>query len=145
MEEAYLFGVLADILLQIEFNSESECSEIVKQMRKESVSQLLPYFLRFHEEGFLPELIERAFRKKAAFILKATTTKEVKEIMKPSVPYYDYANYVPKNRFHVEEEELMLWCGVMPYCKFRDDATHHVLELFKKLFPEVAENVLNPK
>lgn len=140
MKEKYLFEVMATALAQIEYD---ECAESIKKMRKESVSRLLPIFLRFHNQGFIPDLVKAAFEKKLAFVLQATTSAEIKEIMKLSVPYYNYAEVVPKGQYHVEEEELMLWFGVVPNCKLKPEANERISYLFSKFFPEDAPYVLN--
>lgn len=140
MKEKYLFEVMATALTQIEYD---DCAESIKKMRKESVSQLLPIFLKFHNQGFIPALVKTAFEKKIAFVLQATTSAEIKEIMKLSVPYYNYAEVVPKGQYHVEEEELMLWFGVVPNCKLKPEANERISYLFSKFFPEDAPYVLN--
>jgi len=140
MKEKYLFEVVATALAQIEYDG---CAESIKKMRKESVSQLLPIFLEFHNQGFIPALVKTAFEKKLAFVLQATTSAEIKEIMKMSVPYYNYEKVVPKSPYHVEEEELMLWFGIVPNCKLKPEANERISYLFSKFFPEDAPYVLN--
>lgn len=140
MKEKYLLEVVATALAQIEYDG---CAESIKKMRKESVSQLLPIFLEFHNQGFIPDLVKTAFEKKIAFVLQATTSAEIKEIMKMSVPYYNYEGVVPKGQYHVEEEELMLWFGIVPYCKLKPEANDRISFLFSKFFPKEAPYVLN--
>lgn len=112
MKEKYLFEVVATALAQIEYDG---CAESIKKMRKESVSQLLPIFLEFHNQGFIPDLVKTAFEKKIAFVLQATTSAEIKEIMKMSVPY----------------------------CKLKPEANDRISFLFSKFFPKEAPYVLN--
>ncbi len=48
----------------------------------------------YEEEGFLPELVETVFCKKAAFIMKARTKAELEEIIKPSTPRYSGGTFL---------------------------------------------------
>ena len=140
MKEKYLFEVVATALAQIEYDG---CAESIKKMRKESVSQLLPIFLKFHNQGFISALVKVAFERKIAFVLQATTSVEIKWIMKLSAPYYSYEKVVPKGQYHTEEEELMLWFGIVPYCKLKPEANDRISFPFSKFFSEEASYVLN--
>ena len=64
---------------------------------------------KHEEEGFLPELIESVFCKKADFIMRAKTKAEIEKILKPSVPKYSCGKFNPDSKYHIEEEELILW------------------------------------
>ena len=138
MTEKYLFEVMAETIAKIEFD---DVCESIKKKRKESVLQLLPVFLRFHNQGFIPALVKTAFEKKIAFVLEATTSAEIREIMKMSIPSYNYSEIVPSGPYHVEEEELMLWFGVVPYCKLKAEANERICYLFNKFFPLEARYV----
>ena len=94
---------LAEILL-----SEEEKEE-VKDWRFEAMIRLRNYAGYFESKGFISELIEKMFCKKAEFIMEASTKHEINEILKQSTPHYDGNKFVPTGRFYVEEEELMLW------------------------------------
>ena len=138
MPKFYLFEVVADAIAQIEYE---EVSENIKQLRKESIMKLLPVFLEFHRQGFRTELMKRAFEKKVEFLLQASSSAEAKEILKLSVPYYNYSEIVPKNTYHIEEEELMLWMGICSFCKLREEAVKRIMYLFEKIFPEEFEQL----
>ena len=138
MPKFYLFEVVADAIAQIECE---EVSESIKQLRKESIMKLLPVFLEFHRQGLRTELIKRAFEKKVEFLLQASSSAEAKEIMKLSVPYYNYSEIVPKNAYHIEEEELMLWMGICSFCKLKEEAVKRIMCLFEKIFPEEFEQL----
>ena len=61
--------------------------------------------------------------------------------MKLSVPYYNYSEIVPKNAYHIEEEELMLWMGICSFCKLKEEAVKRIMCLFEKIFPEEFEQL----
>lgn len=138
-EEFVYFEVVAEAIATIEFDGVS--SEKVKDLRKESVLKLLPVILEFHRQRFRVETIKTILKKKIAFILNATTKAEMQEILSFSVPYYNYVEIVPKGRFHVEEEELLLWFGCLSQCALNEEATKRIWYLCKKLYPKEVENV----
>ncbi|CUX24270.1 hypothetical protein [Clostridium sp. C105KSO13] len=78
-------------------------------MRMQAIQQLRAIAARYEKERFMEKLVEPVFCKKAAFIMAATTKAQIKEIMEPSVPFYSGGMFYPRNDYHVEEEELLLW------------------------------------
>ena len=66
----------------------------------------------------------------------ATTRQEMDEILKPSLPFYNYATFVPKSSYHVEEEELILWSVASLQSTLKPEAVERFQYLFKKLTKE---------
>lgn len=81
--------------------------------------------------------------KKIEFIFNAKSKSELEEILSPPKVRYNFSEIVPVGRFHVEEEELLiwsrtsLWCGA-PLC---DAGFKRYIKLFKKFFPDLAEQI----
>lgn len=86
----------------------------------------------YEEEGFLPELVEIVFRKKVDFILKARTKAEIENILKPSIPRYSCGRFSVDNKYHVEEEELILWSKTSLKAPLIPDSYKRYRELFEK-------------
>lgn len=84
-------------------------SEELLSRRFDAVRKMRGIAAQYEEDGFLPELIETVFCKKADFIMKAKTKAEIEAILKPSTPRYSCGVFGPGNQYHVEEEELILW------------------------------------
>jgi len=129
-----IFSIAAQAWTDIEFDNLS--SEKVKELRKESVSRLLPFILEYNRQGFLWGLVKTIFEKKIGFVMTATTKQEMDEIIKPSLPFYNYAAFVPKGSYHVEEEELILWSIASLQSVLKPEATERFKYLFKKLTTE---------
>lgn len=129
-----IFNIAAQAFTNIEFDNLSP--EKVKKLRKESVSRLLPFILEYNRQGFLWSLIKTVFEKKIDFIMTAATKQEMDEIIKPSLPSYNYAAFVPKSSYHVEEEELILWSIASLQSVLKPEATERFKYLFKKLTKE---------
>ena len=95
---------------------------------------------QYEKDGFLPELIETVFCKKAAFIMKAKTKAELEEIIKPSVPRYSGGIFYPGNPYHVEEEELILWSKTSLKAPLISQGYKRYQELFEKYVKDEARN-----
>lgn len=110
----------------------------IKELRFEGYRSLLSIILSYRREGFLPSLIETVWDKKAAFINEATTRTEITEILEPSVPEYNGNDFYGKTKYHVDEEELLMWAAVSPYSNLIHEARERYQFLFKKCLPEHA-------
>ncbi len=96
----------------------------------------------YQKEGFLPELVEAFFVKKAGFICKAKSKAELTEILKPSQPHFNGNHIVPDNSiYYSEEEELLLWSRTSLLAPLIDVGYERYKELFYKLLPEKAKSI----
>lgn len=129
-----IFNIAAQAWTSIEFDNLS--SEKVKKLRKESVFRLLPFILEYNRQRFLWSLVKTIFEKKIDFVMTATTKQEMDEIIKPSLPFYNYSTFVPKGSYHIEEEELILWSIASLQSVLKPEATERFKYLFKKLTKE---------
>ena len=129
-----IFNITAQAFTDIEFDNLSP--EKVKKLRKESVSRLLPFILEYNRQRFLWSLVKTIFERKIDFVMTATTKQEMDEIIRPSLPFYNYSAFVPKGSYHVEEEELILWSIVSTQSLLKPEATERFQYLFKKLTKE---------
>jgi hypothetical protein len=88
---------------------DTSLSEKVMASKMEAILQLDGYVREYEKEGFMPQLTDRVYIKKLGYLTAAKTCSEIQAIMKPPKPYL-YAGKVQCDaRFHVPEEELMLW------------------------------------
>ena len=132
--EIEIFEVIADLYTKAEFSE--GVSLKIREMRKESVLQLLPHALSFFNRGYRLDIILTIIRKKGNFILGATTKQEITDIMKPSLTYYNYQELVPKTPYHIEEEELLLMMEAISSCQLNELAINRIFTLYRKIFPE---------
>jgi len=113
-------------------------SDAIKHLRVEAFRKLRGILSLYEQKEFYKELIEKIWDKKAEFINEATSAREIDEILKVSLPIYNYGNWQTKTQYHVEEEELLMWAHTTPGAKVSSEASARYLELFKRCLPEVA-------
>lgn len=95
---------------------------------------------QYKKEGFLPWLADAVLERKAGWIQAADTGEELAEITEPSVPRYDGGKFTGE-RYHVEEEELLLWSRASLAAPLNSAGYTRYMELFRKFFPEAAKEV----
>ena len=81
--------------------------------------------------------------KKINFIMQAESKADLKEILAPAKVRYNYNEVVPAGRFHVEEEELLMWCLTSLWCgaPLCEHDLKRYMKLFVKYFPEFANEI----
>lgn len=111
-------------------------------LRMQAIRKLRALVAQFEKEGFLNDLVETVFCKKAAFIMKATSKTGISNILKPSVPHYDGGGFYPGSPYHVEEEELLLWSRTSMLSPLIPSAQKRFEDLFKKYCGEEAGDLV---
>ncbi|MDD2980766.1 MAG: hypothetical protein PHN80_12475 [Hespellia sp.] len=116
--------------------------EKIQEQRFQNLMKLFKLARFYQERGFLPDLIETYFIKKAEMIQTAKTVKDMEQILKPSKPYYD-GNRIrsPKSPYYLEEEELMIWSLTSLQAPLMDVAYQRYFELFQKFYPEKTKEI----
>ena len=76
--------------------------------RAEAVLNTLARVRRYRKENIREDLVHTVYEKRLELILKASTAKELKEIMKEPRPRYNGQCFVA-SPYSVPEEELILW------------------------------------
>lgn len=89
---------------------------------------------------FMFELCMRIMDKKSSMICPASSKTELQEIVKPSVPKWNYGNF-SVGPYHVPEEEVILWSLASLEAPLNDDGARRYQEIFTKLFPEEAKSI----
>ena len=117
---------LAELLLDEDQTDEQ------MELRFKAMIKLRKIVEHYAKSGFINDLVEPVFCKKAAFIMQAKTKKEVEMILKPSAPGYSCGRFYPQNEYHVEEEELLLWSTTSLNAPLTSDAQKRFEFLFKK-------------
>ena len=106
--------------------------ENVMKLRLDAMVRLYARVEKYEEDRFLPELADAIFCKKAEYIMQETTKKGMEEILKLSKPHYNGNEFVPENRDHVEEEELILWSYTSLNAPLTAEGQKRYMELFHK-------------
>lgn len=85
----------------------------------------------YENMGFKDELLLAVTKKKIKFINNAKFKIEIKQILKPSVPKYNFGNFI-FSKYHIEEEELLLWSVMSLKAPLNDEGFKRYFELFEK-------------
>lgn len=94
-----------------------------------------------YEKGFIVPLLYEVAWKKIKYLMEAKSKSEIKEILRPSVPFYTGNEFVPKGKFHVEEEELLLWSLASLYAPLERSGFLRYQYLFQKYVMSNDKNV----
>lgn len=65
--------------------------------------------------------------------MSATTAKEVKEILKPSIPKWSCGQWYT-SPYHVEEEELIYWATFTPHHNPGPEAIQRYITVFDRYY-----------
>lgn len=122
----YIAGLLTD----------EDITEDLTSMRIQAIIKLRGIISKYEQDGFIPRIVEAVFCKKAEFILQAKTKSAVEEIIKPCVPSYICGTFQPREQYHVEEEELLLWSYASLQGPLISEAQKRYIDLFEKYFNE---------
>lgn len=107
------------------------------EIRCQALQKLYSRANYYLDKGFRKDLPEAFFIKKAEMVLAASSKEEIKKILKPSEPYDDGNQLVPReSKYHVEEEELMIWSETSLMAPLCGKGFKRYQELFEKFFPE---------
>lgn len=120
-----------------EIYEENDTPDRVKELRSQAIFDLLPNIFYFCKQGYLFDIITSIMQKKLDFIKQANTKADIKEILETPKPHYNYKEIVPlKPKYHVEEEELLLWFEVVSKAPLVPAAYRRIGYLWKKIMPQ---------
>ena len=94
----------------------------------------------YGNEYFSFALIAGIMIKKSWMIQKAGTVQELEEILKPSVPIWNYGNFIT-GPYHVLEEEAILWSKASLEAPLNDDGIKRYAKVFSQFYPEKAAEI----
>ena len=100
--------------------------------------------MRGYRDEFLNnELVSIICAKKIEFILQAKTKSDLKEILLPPKIYYNGNEVVATGRYHIIEEELLIWCLTSLWCggPLNDAGFKRYMKLFTEVYPEMANEI----
>lgn len=109
--------------------------------RLAAAAKVMQYVQAYREDGILVWLTDRVLEKKLAWIKEARTKAELAEIVKPSVPRYNGGSFW-EGKYHVEEEELILWSQASLMAPLNQTGYNRYMELFREFFPKEAGEIL---
>jgi hypothetical protein len=100
--------------------------------------------MRGYQKEFLNnELVLTICEKKIEFILQAETKSNLKEILSPPKVHYNGNEVVPISKYHIVEEELLIWSMTSLWCggPLNDAGFKRYMKLFSEIYPEMAKEI----
>ena len=99
--------------------------------------QLISLINAYQKECPNEKMLQVIFDEKAAFICEATTKADIKEILGPPKIYYDGNKVRPTGRFHIPEEELIIWSLTSLNGPLISHGFERMTEVFAQVFPGI--------
>ena len=81
---------------------------------------------------------------KSRMITQARTKQELAEIVKPSIPHWNYGTF-REGPYHVRAEEAILWSRASLEAPLNEDGFKRYMEVFTELSPEFEKELLGTK
>lgn len=112
----------------------------LKQASLQALARVKQAVTGYAGDHFAFFLILSIMEKKSRMIAASASKGELEEIVKPSVPRWNYGNFLT-GPYHVLEEEAILWSMASLKAPLNDDGVKRYQEVFSKLFPEQAAEI----
>ena len=112
----------------------------LKQASLQALARVKQVVTGYTEDHFAFFLVLSILEKKSRMIAAAASKRELEEIVKPSVPRWNFGSFLT-GPYHVLEEEAILWSEASLEAPLNDDGVKRYQEVFSKLFPEQAAEI----
>jgi len=124
----YFSDAIATLIVDETINNE------LKEEKKNTILSLNSRINFYLSEGLPSYLINTIYKKRLDFIFNAKTVSEMHEIMdmKSNYPVYNYGSWEFRSKYHLDEEELILWSKVSPGLKMTSHASERFFSLGEK-------------
>lgn len=115
-------------------------SERLYELRWQAIIKLVYILNEYKKKFYYPQLFERIWQQKLAFILTATSKKEMKNILRPKLPRYNGVAGVP-SKYLCPEEELLMLAEATQHGPLNDVALKRFAELFEQIYGKRIEEL----
>lgn len=106
----------------------------IRKLRADALIQLCRYVGKLERTTSIrKDLFDITFGKKSEFIMLATTVKEIREILKPTIPKWNGGQWYT-SPYHVEEEELIYWAIFTPNHHPGPEAIQRYITVFDRYY-----------
>ena len=102
--------------------------------------QLSTLIKKYQQDYYHKALVQAILDKKIAFICEATTKADLKEILSPPKMRYNGGEVIPVGKFHIQEEELILWSITSLKAPLVSYGFERMMKVFAQVFPGVELN-----
>lgn len=112
----------------------------LRERKRSALAEVQKRLAYYEHRCYADELLCAIARKKADFLLQASTMSDIREILKPSVPHYDgFAFHTGK--YHVAEEELIGWSEASLRVPLTGAGARRFAEVFAEIYPEQGAHI----
>jgi|GEM_PF-4948441 len=89
------------------------------------------------------DLIPIICAQKIEYLLQVKTKTELKEVLSPPKVHYNGNEVVPVGRYHIIEEELLIWSLTSLWCggPLNDAGFKRYMKLFTEIYPDMAKEI----
>ncbi len=126
--------------MEKELHNDETKKEVMKLAALGALNRIKKRVIGYGNEYFSFALIAGIMIKKSWMIQKAGTVQELEEILKPSVPIWNYGNFIT-GPYHVLEEEAILWSKASLEAPLNDDGIKRYAKVFSQFYPEKAAEI----
>jgi len=116
-----------------------ESEEKMISVKLEALIKLRSIIYQYMYKGFLKDLVLTICEKKISFILQAKIKKDIEEILGFSKTRFNGCEVVLVGKYHIPEEELLIWSIASLESPLNDYAVKRYEKLFRELLPEQAD------
>lgn len=116
--------------------SESTNNKKLIDKKIESINVILSQVNSYIKEHYDERLTEKIFAMKIKYLISASSIKELELIIKPSIPYYNYSELIPKQKYHVLEEELIILSKASLGGNLNGAGYNRFIKVFKIIYPD---------
>lgn len=124
----------------VEIIFDENVSDEIKELRINGLLELNRCLEYYKSCGYMEKLINKIAEKKVKMIMQITSKSEMKKILKPSCPHFDGNKFIT-DKYHVIEEELIVWSQTSLQAPLNDIGFKRYLELFNIALPEYKDKL----
>jgi len=118
----------------IRSDEDTSVSEKIKKLRRETILQEYAAMVALLNNALMESLLTSILSQKIAYLLKATTIEEIKEICEQQKPRYNGANIINAHKYPIHEEELIGWSLTSLKAPLIEKAMERMEEVFTQVF-----------
>ena len=114
--------------------------EKLRERKRSALTEVQKRLAHYEHRCYADELLCAIARKKADFLIQASTVSAIREILKPSVPHYDGFQF-HTGKYHVAEEELIGWGEASLQAPLTGAGARRFVAVFTEIYPEQGKRI----
>lgn len=106
----------------------------IKELKLTCICTALANAKKLERDYIHPLVIQKILQKRLNFLKEATTKADLREIMQPKPPHYNGNQFIPRSKYHIEEEEMLCWMEASLRGPLMTEGFRRYEELFRNCF-----------